>query len=75
MRRATEASAPSGLANEPLAADRTTGILEKVLAEPHLSLAAEGDVRSDFLAVLDAYLGVGWPRAIELAAKLYSIFR
>jgi hypothetical protein len=75
LRRATEASAPSGLANESLATDRTIGILEKVLAEPRLSLAAEDDVRSDFLKVLEAYLEVGQPRAIELAAKLDSIFR
>jgi hypothetical protein len=75
LRRATEASAPSGLANESLAADRTIGILERVLAEPRLSLAAEDDVRSNFLTVLEAYLGVGWPRAMELAAKLDSIFR
>jgi hypothetical protein len=74
LRRVTLASVPVGLANEQLAADRTIGILERTLAEHRMSLG-EGQLRSDFVQILEAYLQVGWPRAIHLALRLESIFR
>lgn len=74
LRRVTLASAPVGLANEPLAADHTIEILERILAEHRISLA-EGQLRSDFVQILEAYLQVGWPRAMRLAFQLESIFR
>ena len=75
LKRATLASVPLGLANEPLAADHTIGILERILAEHRASLASGGELRLDLVQVLEAYLQVGWPRAIRLAIQLESIFR
>lgn len=74
LRRVTLASVPVGLANEQLAADHTIGILERTLAEHRTSLA-EGQLRSDFVQILEAYLQVGWPRAMRLAFQLEGIFR
>ena len=74
LRRVTLASAPMGLASEPLAADHTIEILERILAEHRTSLSG-GQLRSDFVQILEAYLQVGWPRAMRLAFQLESIFR
>jgi hypothetical protein len=75
LRRATLASVPQGLATESLAADHTIGILARILAEHKASLAVGTKLRSDFVQVLEAYLQVGWPKAMELAIQLDSIFR
>jgi hypothetical protein len=75
MRKATLASVPAGLANESLAADRTIEILRRVLAEHKTSLAHGGELRSDFVQILEAYLQVGWPKAVQLAVQIESIFR
>ncbi len=75
MRKATLASVPAGLANESLAADRTIEILRRILAEHKTSLAAGDELRSDFVQVLEAYLQVGWPKAVQLAVQIESIFR
>ena len=75
LRRITLASVPMGLTNESLAADHTIGILERILAEHRVSLVAGSEERSDFVQILDAYLQVGWPKAIRLAVQLESIFR
>ncbi len=75
MRKATLASVPAGLANESLAADRTIEILRRILAEHKTSLAKEDELRSDFVQILEAYLQVGWPKAVQLAVQIDSIFR
>lgn len=75
LRKVTLAGVPSGLALEQLAADHTIGILEQVLAEHRASLADEDELRTDFLQILEAYLDVGWPRAIQLAIELDRIYR
>jgi hypothetical protein len=75
MRRVTLASASQGLTTESLAADETIGILERILAESKASLAVGTELRSDFVQVLEAYLQVGWPKAMQLAIRLDSIFR
>ncbi len=72
---ATKASGPYGLTNESMAADETIEILEKVLAEHKVELASGTVVRKDFIAILDAYLMAGWPRAVDLAIRVESIFR
>lgn len=74
LRRVTLAGAPVGLANESLAADCTIGILERILSE-HRGSLAEGQLRSDFVQILEEYLKVGWPKAMRLAFQLESIFR
>jgi len=75
LRRVTEAGAPAGLTSETLAADHTVQILGRILAEHKASLAVGGELRSDFLQILEAYLRVGWPKAVRLAIELESIFR
>jgi hypothetical protein len=75
MRKATLASVPAGLANEPLAADRTLEILRRILAEHKTSLVKGDEVRSDFVQILEAYLQVGWEKALQLAVQIESIFR
>jgi len=75
LRRVTLASVPAGLATESLAADHTMGILERILAEHKVSLAVGSALRSNFIKILEAYLQVGWPRAMRLAIHLESIFR
>ena len=56
------------------AADLTIKILERILAEHRTSLSG-GQLRSDFVQTLEAYLQVGWPKAMRLAFQLESIFR
>lgn len=75
MRKATLASVPAGLANESLAADRTIEILRRILAEHKTSLAKGDELRSDFVQILEAYLQAGWPKAVQLAVQIDSIFR
>ena len=75
LRRVTEAGAPAGLTSETLAADHTVQILGRILAEHKASLAVGGKLRPDFLQILEAYLQVGWPKAVRLAIELESIFR
>lgn len=75
IRKATLASVPAGLANESLAADRTIEILRRILAEHKTSLAKGDELRSDFVEILEAYLQAGWPKAVQLAVQIESIFR
>lgn len=75
IRRVTLASVPQGLTIESLAADHTIDMLAGVLAEHKGSLATSTELRSDLVQTLEAYLQVGWPKAIELAIQLDSIFK
>lgn len=75
LKKVTLASVSMGLTYEPLAADHTIEILGEVLAEYRESLAVEEELRSDFLDTLEAYLQVYWPKAMELALQIESIFR
>jgi hypothetical protein len=75
LKKVTLASVPMGLTYESLAADHSIGILGRVLAEHRESLALEEELRSDFLNILEAYLQVYWPKAMELALQIESIFR
>jgi hypothetical protein len=75
IRKATLASAPAGLVNEPLAADRTIEILSRILAD-HKKILLEGnELQSDFIQILESYLNVGWPKAVQLAVQIETIFR
>jgi hypothetical protein len=75
IRKATLASAPAGLVNEPLAADRTIEILSRILAGHKKSLLDENVLRSDLIQILESYLNVGWPKAVQLAVQIETIFR
>lgn len=75
LRKVTLASVPQGLTVESLAADSTITILEKMLAGHRLALAADNKMLVDFVQTLEAYLQIGWPKAMLLAIKLDSIFR
>jgi len=75
IRKATLASAPAGLVNEPLAADRTIEILSRILADHKKSLLDENVLRSDLIQILESYLNVGWPKAVQLAVQIETIFR
>ena len=75
LRRITEENVAGGLAYEGLAADHTIGILQRILAEHRASLREGSALRKDFLAILDAYLAVGWKQAMRLAMQIESIFR
>ena len=75
LRKITLASVPQGLNVESLAADTTIKILEKTLAEHKFALASGDEMRIDFVQTLEAYLQVGWPKAMLLAIRLESIFR
>lgn len=75
IKKITIVGVPAGLANESLAADQIIGMLERILADYKASLASEDELRADFFEILEAYLQVGWPRAIQLAIRLESIFR
>ena len=75
IRKATLASAPAGLVNEPLAADRTIKIVSRILADHKNSLLDENVLRSDFIQILESYLNVGWPKAVQLAVQIETIFR
>jgi len=75
LRRITEENVAGGLAYEGLAADHTIGILQRILAEHRATLREGSTLRKDFLAILDAYLTVGWEQAMRLAMQIESIFR
>jgi len=75
LRKITLASVPLGLNVESLAADTTIKILEKTLAEHKFALASGDEMRMDFVQTLEAYLQIGWPKAMLLAIRLESIFR
>lgn len=75
LAKVTEANSAVGLTNEQLAADHTIEILERILAEHKASLKEGSQLRTDFLSILDAYLAVGWDRAMRLALQIESIFR
>lgn len=75
LAKVTEANSAVGLTNEQLAADHTIEILERILAEHKASLKEGTQLRTDFLSILDAYLSVGWDRAMRLALQIESIFR
>jgi hypothetical protein len=75
LKKVTLASISVGLTYEPLAAGHTIEILGRVLAEYRESLAVKVELRSDFLGTLEAYLQVYWPKAMELALQIESIFR
>jgi hypothetical protein len=75
IRKVTLASVPQGLNVESLAADTTIKILEQVFASHKFALAGNDEMRLDFVQTLDAYLQIGWPRAMRLAIELDSIFR
>jgi hypothetical protein len=75
LRKVTLASVPQGLNVESLAADTTVKILEQILAEHKFSLAAGDEMRLDFVETLEAYLQIGWPKAMRLAIQVESIFR
>lgn len=75
IRKATLASASAGLVNERLAADRTIEILSRILAD-HKKILLEGnELQSDFIQILESYLNVGWPKAVQLAVQIETIFR
>lgn len=75
LAKVTEANSAVGLTNEQLAADHTIEVLERILAEHKASLKEGSQLRKDFLSILDAYLAVGWDRAMRLALQIESIFR
>ncbi len=74
LNKVTTASTPFGISGEQLAADKTINILGRVLAEHKIVLGMD-ESRLDFVQILEAYLQIGWPKAINLAIQLESIFR
>jgi hypothetical protein len=75
IRKVTIASVPYGFANEPMAAGLTINILEKALAAHHISLRGKGSLFSDFTAILEAYLEIGWDGAWRLNFQIENILR
>jgi hypothetical protein len=75
LRQVTEMSAKTGLTTDGMAADRTIEILAHVLAKDNGALASDTRARVDYLRVLEAYLDAGWPKAIDLALRIETIFR
>ncbi|MCI0659782.1 MAG: hypothetical protein L0220_01780 [Acidobacteria bacterium] len=75
IRKVTAAGVPYGLANEPMAAGLTINILEKALAAHHISLRGKGSLFSDFAAILEAYLEIGWDGAWRLNFQIENILR
>ena len=66
---------PKGLNVESLAADTTIKILEEIFASHKFALAGKSEMRLDSVQTLEAYLQIGWPKAMRLAIQLESIFR
>jgi len=75
LRKVTVASVPYGFANEPMAAGLTINILEKALAAHHISLRGKDTLFSDFAAILEAYLEIGWAGAWRLNFQIENILR
>ena len=75
LRRVTELSVETGLTTDRMAADRTIDILARILSSDDGTLASDEKARTDFVQTLGAYLDVGWPKAIELALRIETIFR
>jgi len=75
LRRVTEATVETGITTESLAADRTIDVLARIFSSDAALLASNGTIRADFLRVLELYLDVGWPKAVELALRIETIFR
>lgn len=75
LRAATPASIQLGLPTDQLVADRIVKHLGRLLADHRTLLAEDDTARQDFLAILEAYLEVGWPKAIQLGAQVEGIFR
>jgi hypothetical protein len=75
IRKVTTAGVPYGLANEPMAAGLTINILEKALAAHHISLRGKGSLFSDFAAILEEYLEIGWDGAWRLNFQIENILR
>ncbi len=74
LREATLASLSKGLSLENQAKDKTIKILGSILAEHKVSLV-DIELRSDFVQILDAYMQVGWPEALEMGVQIESIYR
>lgn len=75
LHNVTEASAKTGILSESMAADGTIETLSRILVRDDGTLAGDVASRSSFLFILEAYLDVGWPRAIALALQIEAIFR
>jgi hypothetical protein len=73
--RITAASEPMGLTRENLAADHTIKFLEVILSEHKIDLSLGSQEHADYISILEAYLKVGWPRAIQLAINLDALYR
>ena len=75
LKETTRAGIPAGLTNEKRAADLTIDTLGKILTEHKTSILSESQPRFDFVQILEAYLQIGWPKAIQFAIQIERVFR
>ncbi len=60
---------------DQLAADETTKLIERYLAEFRAIMVADNDLLTAIRSVLHAFVDAGWPTAISLAYRLSEAFR
>jgi len=75
LRKMTLAALPNGITYEHMASDKTVELLERIFADHKSLLAEDEQAREDFLLTLDAYLEIGWERAIQMAIQIEGIYR
>ena len=63
------------VSRDSLMADKVIDYLGRVLAAEGGVLASNDALRADFLKTLDVYLNIGWPRAIDLALRIETLYR
>ena len=64
-----EGAMSRGMLSDRRAADLAVELLARVFADDDGTLAARADFRADYLRALDAYLGMGWPKAVESPSR------
>lgn len=75
LRRYVEGATSRGTLSEQAPADLAVELLARVFADDDGALAARADFRADYLRALDAYLSMGWPKAVEIALQVETLFR
>ncbi|RKH89231.1 hypothetical protein D7Y21_11550 [Corallococcus sp. AB045] len=75
LRRYVEGAMSRGQLSDREAADLAVELLARVFADDDGALAVRPDFRADYLRALDAYLSMGWPKAVEIALQVETLFR
>lgn len=75
LRRYVDEAVTRGRLSDKSTADIAVGLLAQVFADDDGELASQADFRADYLHALDAYLSIGWPKAVEIALQVETLFR